>query len=114
MSSRVVSNTTGWNLPPSVCPLLTAGRPCISEPSMYERVPGEHTMLCYAQGLPLDEEELFDMHNFNWMKDADPEGYFTQKAKDHITYMDVNGDGKVDWSEFKYFMKPHVVSGLQV
>jgi Ca2+-binding EF-hand superfamily protein len=62
----------------------------------------------------LDEEELFDMHNFNWMKDADPEGYFTQKAKDHITYMDVNGDGKVDWSEFKYFMKPHVVSGLQV
>eukprot|EP00964_Phaeocystis_antarctica_P091895 scaffold58986_cov64-Phaeocystis_antarctica.AAC.5 len=39
MSSRVVSNTTGWNLPPSVCPLLTAGRPCISEPSMYERVP---------------------------------------------------------------------------
>lgn len=61
----------------------------------------------------LDEEELFDMHNFNWMKDADPEGYFTQKAKDHITYMDVNGDGKVDWSEFKYFMKPHVLTAIK-
>jgi Ca2+-binding EF-hand superfamily protein len=27
--------------------------------------------------------------------------------------MDVNNDGKVDWSEFKYFMKPHVVSAIK-
>eukprot|EP00966_Prymnesium_polylepis_P151878 3508764-Prymnesium_polylepis.1 len=39
MSRRVVSKTTGWNLPPSIWPLATAGKPFINEPSISERVP---------------------------------------------------------------------------
>ena len=39
---------------------------------------------------------------------TEPKEYFKIKALDHVTYMDKNGDGEVDWKEFQDFMLPHV------
>jgi Ca2+-binding EF-hand superfamily protein len=41
-----------------------------------------------------------------------PKIFFELKAKDHIEFMDTNGDGGVDWQEFKSFMAPHVKAAL--
>ena len=62
----------------------------------------------------LDTEELFDLHNMVWMKHwIAPQAFFALKAKDHISFMDANGDGGVDWSEFSEFMKPHITQAMK-
>ena len=62
----------------------------------------------------LDVQELFDLHNQMWMKRwIEPKLFFKMKAKDHINVMDTNGDGKIDWSEFAAFMKPHIEEAMK-
>jgi Ca2+-binding EF-hand superfamily protein len=62
----------------------------------------------------LDVEELFDLHNMVWMKHwIAPQAFFALKAQDHISFMDTNGDGGVDWSEFSTFMKPHIEEAIK-
>jgi Ca2+-binding EF-hand superfamily protein len=62
----------------------------------------------------LDTEELFDLHNRMWMQRwLEPQMFFNMKAEDHIEAMDTNGDGKVEWSEFASFMKPHIEAAMK-
>merc|ERR1712096_401558 len=62
----------------------------------------------------LDVEELFDLHNMVWMKHwIAPQAFFALKAQDHITFMDTNHDGGVDWTEFSTFMTPHIKEAIE-
>jgi hypothetical protein len=49
-----------------------------------------------------------------WMQRwLEPQMFFKMKAEDHIEAMDTNGDGKVEWSEFASFMKPHIEAAMK-
>lgn len=61
----------------------------------------------------LDVNELFVFHNAQTLATTEPKEYFKIKALDHVTYMDKNGDGEVDWKEFQDFMLPHVKAAIK-
>jgi len=61
----------------------------------------------------LDVNELFMFHNLQDLAGQEPKEYFKAKALDHITYMDKNNDGDVDWAEFQAFMLPHVKAAIK-
>jgi Ca2+-binding EF-hand superfamily protein len=62
----------------------------------------------------LDVNELFVFHNVQTLSTTEPKEYFKIKALDHVTYMDTDKDGEVDWKEFQNFMLPHVKAAIQV